>query len=139
MWRQILADIGSIASVVSLLLTGYIAWNLRNIRNNYIFRLKAPEFIKALTKHASNLNAYGNDFENLKLEAGDELAKLDVKLRSIQGRMRGEAKKSVKRLRELIEEYHNEPDSKERFRLVYRETQRVVEEVRESREDLNLE
>jgi hypothetical protein len=139
MWRQILAVVGSIASLISLAVSTYVAWSLRKIKNTYIFRIKAPEFIRALTKHASALSAYGNDFENSKQEVGVELARLDVKLRSMQGRMRGESKKSVKQLRSLIEAYNSDPDDKEKFRLVYRGTQRVVEEVKESRADLSLE
>lgn len=138
MWRQALADLGSIASLISLALTGYIAWSLRSIKNNYIFRIRAPEFIKALLNHASTLNDYGNDYENSTQEIGDELARADVKLRSMQGRMRGESKAAVAQLRALIEEYNDRPN-KEKFRLIYRGMQRVVEEIRESREDLSLE
>lgn len=139
MWRQILADIGSLASLVSLALTGYIAWSLRKIKNNYIFRIRAPEFVKALAKHASTLIGYANDFENFKQEIGVELAKLDVRLRSMQGRMRGESKRAIEQLRSDIEAYEKDPDNKDKFYIVYRGTHRVVEEVKESREDLNLE
>jgi hypothetical protein len=138
MWRQLLADAGSIASLVSLALTGYVALSLRKIKNTYIFRIRAPEFIKALLNHASTLNDYGNDYDNSTQEIGDELARADVKLRSMEGRMRGESKAAVKQLRVLIEGYNDEP-SREKFRLIYRGIQRVVEEIRESREDLSLE
>lgn len=139
MYRQILSDLGSYASLISLALTAYIAWSLRNIKNNYIFRIKAPQFVKTLTKRASTLIEYANDFQNFKQEIGDELALIDVKLKGIQGRMRGESKKAVKDLRARIREYEREPDNEAKFRLTYRGMQRVIEEVKEYQEYLDLE
>jgi hypothetical protein len=139
MWRQILADIGSIASLISLALTGYVAWNLRKIKNKYIFRAKAPGFVRMLSKHASTLIDYANDFENSKHQISAELTRIDVRVRRMQGRMGGEAKKAVKQLRNLIEAYEADRDNQEKFYAIYYEMQRVVEEVKELQEDLSLE
>ena len=139
MFRFILSDIGSYASVISLLLTAYIALSLRKIKNTYIFRVRAPQFSKGLTEHASILIELGNDFDSSKQEIGVELAKADVKLRYVEGRMRGESRKAVKELRNLIREYNLDPSDKDKFYLVYRGLHGVVEEVKELQEDLNLE
>jgi hypothetical protein len=139
MYRQILSDLGSYASLISLALTVYIAWNVRNIKNKYIFRIKAPQFVKTLTKRASTLIEYTNDFQNNKREIGDELTLIDVKLKGIQGRMRGESKKAVKDLRARIREYEREPDNEAKIHLIYRWMQRVIEEVKEYQEYLDLE
>jgi len=134
-----LTDIASIASLISLAVSIYVALSLRTIKKKYIFRLKAPEFMKALTKHASVLSTYGDDFENSIQEICDELAKVDVKLRTMKGRMRGASKKSVKQLRTLIKAYDKDSNDRQKFRLIYRGIQRVIVEVQESREELNLE
>jgi hypothetical protein len=139
MYRQILSDFGSYASLISLALTAYIAWSLRKIRNTYIFRIRAPQFVKTLRKQASTLIGYANDFDSFKQEIGDELARVDVKLKAMQGRMRGESKKAVRELRALIKECEREPGSEAKFRLAYRGMQRVIEEVKEYQEDLDLE
>lgn len=139
MWRQILADIGGLASLASLILTSYIALGLRRIRNTYKFRARAPQFVRALSKHASTLIEYANDFDNSRQEIDIELARSEVKLRSMQRRMHGQSKKAVIRLRDSIKRYEQDPASKEKFYTVYREMQGVIEEVKELREDLNLE
>ena len=125
--------------MISLALTGYIAWSLRNIKNNYIFRIRAPQFVKSLTKQASTLIDYANDFQNYQQEIGDELARIDVKLKAIEGRMRGESKQAVNDLRASIREYESEPANEAKFRLTYRGMQRVIEEVKEYQEYLDLE
>jgi hypothetical protein len=139
MFRTILSDIGSYASITSLLLTAYIAWSLRRVKNTYIFRFRAPQFAKDLTTYASTLIELGNDFDNSKEAIGIELAKADVRLRYVQSRMRGASRNAVKELRLLIREYNLAPDDKDKLYLVYRGLHGVVEEVKELQEDLNLE
>ena len=134
-----LSNVANIASLISLVVSIYVALNLRAIKKNYIFRLRAPQFMKALAKHASVLHAYGDDFDNSVQDICDELAKVDVKLRTMKGKMRGASKKSVKQLRSRIKEYNEDSSNREKFRLIYRGIQSVVVEVQESREELNLE
>jgi hypothetical protein len=131
MYTIILSQVADYASLIGLLLTIYVAWSLRKIKNTYIFRVGAPEFVRVLTRHASTLIACGNDFENSKQEIDVELATSDVTLRSMHRRMRGESKKAVKQLRDLIREYNEVPGDKEKFYLIYTEMQRVIEEVKE--------
>jgi hypothetical protein len=91
-----------------------------------------------LIDRASTLTDYGNEFDDSKQQIGDELARVDVKLRTMQGRVRGESKKAIKQLRASIKAYEQAPDDA-KFRLIYRGMQRVIEEVKEFQEDLNLE
>jgi len=139
MLEKILGYIGSVASLVSLVLTVYVAWSLRKIKNTYIFRMRAPHFTKTLTKHASTLIDYARDFNSSQHEIGDELARVDVKLKAMQGRMRGASKKAVKELRDRIRDFERAPGDEAKFRLAYRGMQRVIEEVKEYQEDLDLE
>ncbi|MCP9493777.1 MAG: hypothetical protein MSG64_04890 [Pyrinomonadaceae bacterium MAG19_C2-C3] len=136
---DVLALVASWASIISLGLTIYVAWNVRILANKYIFRLRAPQFIRMLNKKASTLIDYANDFKNFQLEIGDELARMDVRLKAMQRRMRGESKKDVKELRARIKDCEQEPDNEAKFRLAYRSMQRVIEGVKEYQEELNLE
>jgi hypothetical protein len=134
-----LSNVADVASLISLCVAIYVALNIRAIKKKYIFRLRAPVFIRSLTKQASVLQAYGDDFENSIQDIGDELVKMDAKLRSMKETTRGASKRSIKKLRSVIKEYNNEPKNKQKFRLIYREIQGVIIEVEQSREDLNLE
>lgn len=89
MYRQMLSDLGSYASLISLVLTIYIAWSLRKIRNTYIFRVRAPGFVKVLGRHASTLIEYGNNFDTSQHQISIELIKIDVRVIAIQRRLRG--------------------------------------------------
>jgi hypothetical protein len=134
-----LSNIADVASLISLIVSVYVAFSLRAIKKDYIFRLRAPDFMKALRKHASVLSDYGNDFENSIQEICDELVRVDVKLRSMKDRMRGASKRSVKQLRSAIRSYNLDSNNQQKFRLIYRGIQGVLVEVEESREELNLE
>ncbi len=112
------SNIADIASLVSLVVSIYVALNLRAIRKNYIFRLKAPEFMKALKTCARDLNQFGNDFENSTEAISDELTKIDVRLGAMSRRMRRRSKKSVKELRGLIKAYEEDRKDQHKFRQV---------------------
>jgi hypothetical protein len=136
---DILDVIANYLGIIGFVLTIYIAWSISKVRNRYIFRIKAPQFVKALGKQASILIDYANDFANNQAEICDEFARIDVRLKAMQGRMAGGAKKAVKDLRKLIKEYEREPVNEGKFRLAYRGMQRVIEEAKEYQEDLELE
>lgn len=139
MFREIIGTAADYASLIGLLLTVSIWWGLRKIKNTYIFRVRAPEFVRVLTKRASILIACGNDFENSRQIIDVELVTSDVMLNSMQRRMRGESRKAVKKLRRLIKEYRRAPGNEEHFYLIYSEMQCVIQEVKELQKELNLE
>lgn len=138
MWKY-LAEVGSISSVISLGVSIYVALSLRKIRNTYIFRARAPQFVRALKNHASTLIQYGSDIDNSRREIEVELTKIDVRARTMQSRMRGESRRAAKRLRMVIKAYEVDPTSQDKFYAVYKAVLRVVEEVKELREDLSQE
>ena len=138
-WHTVLSDIGSIASLAGLGFTIYVAWNLRNIKNNYIFRVRAPDFIKTVEKQAKTLLGYGNNFANTKQEISVELVKVDVRLQAIEPRMRGSARKAVKEVRLYIKKYETDSNNRDSFDAICNGLIRVIAEVQELHEDLNLE
>lgn len=137
--REILADVGGFASIISLILTSIIFFNLRTIKNSYIFRIRSPQFIRFLTTKTSELNDLAREFSANTKQIVDELAKVDVRLSSMQERMSGNAKQAIIDLRERIKIYEQSPDDEEKFNQVHRWMQRVIEEVKELQQDLNLE
>lgn len=136
---DILDVIANYMEIIGFLLTIYIAWSISKVKNKYIFRIKGPQFVKALGKQASILIDYANEFASNQTEICDEFARVDVRLKAMQGRMTGGAKRAVKNLRRLINEYEREPTNEAKFRLAYRGMQRVIEEAKEYQEDLDLE
>jgi hypothetical protein len=138
-WHTILSDLGSIASFAGLGISVYVAWNLRHIKNSYIFRVRAPDFIKTVDKHAKILLKYGNDFAAAKQEIVAELVKADVRLRAMELRMRGSAKQAITDTRSHIEAYKADSSNRDKFDEVYNGFVRIVAEIEELVQDLNLE
>lgn len=73
--REFLADFGSLASIVSLILTILIYLGLQNIKNSYIFRIKSPQLLRFLQSKTSELNKLAEDFPASGKQISDELAK----------------------------------------------------------------
>lgn len=136
--RDLLADVGSIASLISLILTAIIYLDLRRIKNSYIFRIRSPQLVRFLTTKTSYLIDLAKDFPTDNNQINIELAKIDVRLNSMQGRMTGSTKKTVTNLRERIKVFEQSPNE-ENFNQIYIFMIRVIEEIKELQQDLNLE
>ena len=136
--RDLLADAGSIASLIGLILTVIIYLDLRRIKNSYIFRIKSPQFVRFLTSKTSALIDLAQDFPNNNKQINIELAKIDVRLNSMQVRTTGSAKKAVIELRERIKIFEQSPNE-ENFDRVFMLMIRVIDEIKELQQDLNLE
>ncbi len=95
--------------------------------------------MRFLNSKISEINELAQNFSSNSRVIVDELAKIDVRLSSMQERMSGNAKRTIVDLREHIKIYERMPESEEKFNQVYRGILRVVEEVKELQQDLNLE
>ena len=138
-WHTVLSDIGSIASLVGLGLTVYVVWGLRSIRNNYIFRVRAPDFVKDIEKSRKILLKCGTDFDSAKHEISVELVRVEARLEAMEPRMRGNAKKAAQEALLCIKKYEDDLTNRDNFNAAYRGLVKVIAKVRELREDLNLE
>lgn len=136
-WGSIASIVGLVFSLFSLGVSIYTALNVRKIRNKYMFRLTAPDLVKGLSKHASTLVGYADNSEKHHLHIKEELTKSDVKLMTLESRLKGQSKKSVKQARGSIKKYN--PRDNDGIFTIYTEIMRVVEEVKAELTDLNLE
>ncbi len=138
-FREFLADFGSIASIISVVLTFLVYLGLRNIKNNYIFRIKSPQLLRFLQTKTTELNKLAEDFPSSGKQISDELVKVDVKLSSMQRRTTKSAKEAVIDLRNRIKEFELSPEDEYKYNQTYRQMLRVIEEIKEMQKDLDLE
>jgi hypothetical protein len=68
--------------------------------------------VSVLTEHAEVLIKLTADFESNKTQIGVELTRIDVKLRALQSRVGGNAKKAIRQLRDNINSYEETPEAK---------------------------
>ena len=95
--------------------------------------------IRDLSKAASNLSKFMNDFDEFIPQVSQELGKVSVKLKSLERKLTGDPKKSVKRLLLYIDQCEVSVQNEERVRLVYGEILKVIEELKDNQKDLDWE
>lgn len=144
--------IGTTASLVSLLLTGFVLWSLRRIRRHYIFTARSPDLIDRLGKHASEISTYLNDPEGFESETSLEFAKMEATLLSLQRVTTGSNRRPIRSLLETIRNHKLSStrqtngnyksllwSSKKRenptLRTVYLETVKLVEQLGDIQEE----
>src|SRR5882672_2267297 len=95
--------VGNIFSIASFILSIFVLWNIRKLRNAYKLRVRGPALIKDLTKAASNLSKLMNDYGEFIPQVSEEMGRVAVKLRSLGRKVSGPPKKSVKHVIEYID------------------------------------
>ena len=135
--RDLLSIASDVLSIISFVLTIFVLYDTRKIRAVYKFKGRGPALIKDLSKQASNLSDYLNEFENFIPQIAVEMGRSQAKLKSLEKKLGGPLKVSVKRLIAAIEEVNGE--NEQEVRRVHIEMIKVIEEVKEHRKDLEWE
>ncbi|MGB0389302.1 MAG: hypothetical protein ACPGWR_31150 [Ardenticatenaceae bacterium] len=129
------AILGTISSLISLILTFYVFLDVRKIRSYYVFSARVPDLIKKLHMHVSNLARYAKAFEQHSLEIEEELAGAEVVLESLHSKLDGKAKQSVAQLMQDIESYPQKRKDKNAVKKIYIDMTKIIGRVREIQED----
>ncbi len=130
-----LSDWGSLASILGLGLTGWALWEIRRLRRFYVFKARVPELLANLDQHASTLAGCLSDFPNSENLANKELAQIQATLKSLEPKLQGASKRSVKRLLESLEIQGQTPNER-RIKQTYLSVITVVSEIENLQEDL---
>jgi predicted PurR-regulated permease PerM len=96
---------GSMASIISLILTFYVFLDVRRIKSYYLFAGRVPELIKQLQQHAQAIFNYLDKEDRSFLEVEQELTNAEVVLESLKDKLDGELKKSVEQLLQSLKSY----------------------------------
>jgi hypothetical protein len=91
-----LSDAGSLASLIGLLVTFWVAMSVRRIKSFYIVTARVPELARRLKQHSSALATYLNDFEAFKDKIREELVVTEVTVNSLRRKVSGQTKRTVK-------------------------------------------
>jgi predicted nucleic acid-binding Zn-ribbon protein len=137
--RETFYVIGNVFSIASFILSIFVLWNIRKLRNAYRLRVRGPSLIRDLSKAASNLSKFMNDFDEFVPQVSQELGKAGVKLNSLKRKLTGDPKKSVKRVIQYIDQCKVNVQNEEQVRLVYVEILKIIEELKDYQKDLDWE
>jgi len=134
-----LSDIGSFASIISLVLTVIVFFNLRSIKRFYVFKARAPELLNKLIKQASNISSYQSDFLDSRHEIDLEIVQIEINLKSLEKKLPGSLKSSVKRVLKQLKRYDNQDNKPDSLWQFYIDLQKLIAEIHEFQSDLNWE
>ncbi len=102
-WLTNLNDIGSISSILGVIVTVFLFIEARSIRNTFLVKARLPELIKELTKEKSLLSKNIKTWKQNKNPAIENLLKIKALLDNSQSKLQRPERKKVKRYLSLFE------------------------------------
>lgn len=100
-----LSTIGAIASIFGLLLTGWVAFQVKKISSFYVAKVRLPTLLSDLESTTSQLSEHLNDLEQFGPAVHATLRRLEAVLKSIRSKVSGDVKSTTKQLITDVEEY----------------------------------
>lgn len=133
----IVEAIGSWCSIVSLLLTGVIAWKLKNISRDFLFQARFPALMQKITSHRSTIVNLLNTYPDSSNEIRVELQKCHANLKSLKPKLKRDMTSTVSRLltRTGFLSGSSTPLFKEKVREVYLDLVLLEAELKNLSED----
>jgi hypothetical protein len=137
--RLSLSDIASVASIAGLLITIWVAANLRKIKTFYLFTARVPQLARRLRQHSSALATYMNDPVSFQEKIREEMVAAEVTVDSLQRKLGGHSKKTVRNLLTNVRRASEGEFSPPAIREVYLLMIHVNEQLKDLQSDLKWE
>lgn len=127
---EIVNVVASVSSVVALILTLFIFYHTSKLRNRYLFLIRAPELIKQLEDHGSNISKYLDAPSVYQQELRIELTMCRANLKNLRPKLDRGAKSSLKTLdRNIQRVLQRDPVSSDDAWALYQELIGFILEV----------
>ncbi len=122
---------GNTASIVSLIISGFVFYGVRKIRQNFLFNARVPELTEKLNKQASRISSLLNDFDQSTEEIILEIGKGKITLKTLSSKLEKEQKKSASNIIKLIDEHVSNLSTvdKDSIYKIYVEIRLFIEEM----------
>lgn len=135
--------IGSWSSILGLLVSVYVLWEVRQIRRQFLLRLRIGDLLQALQNQAAEMSTSLNDFEESHHEVGVIFAHCESTLQNLQSKLSGDEKRQIRNLIKSLRSYHRLGFLRKKRNLDYDEAWRaytalqgIIESIRHLREDI---
>ncbi len=137
--REALAILGDVFSIASFIVSLFVLLNVRRIKNLYRLRVRGPALVKQLAKSTTSLSNYMNEYREFMPQISEELGRVAAKLKSLEAKLSGHPKASVKRVRGYVDQCEVKAENERDVRKTYIEVLKVVEELKDHQKDLDWE
>ena len=132
--------IGTIASIIGLLLSAYVFITARRINQFIFYNRRLPQLQRKIDVHASSISKYLNDFDSTKDSIRDEMIRCSANLKALRKRTPRQQKKIIDSLFSLISDStDNNKLNKESARQVYLKLQYLIEDIQNLQKDYEME
>ena len=134
-----LSDFGSIASLVGLALTIWVAFTVRRIKAHFLVTARVPDLARRLREHSKKVSEFLNDPEAYQIQILEELALAEVTTHSLQATLSGRPRRMVKALLEGVRKASQCNAPQPELRNLYVQMVRVNEQLCDLKKDLKWE
>lgn len=114
------SDLGSVASIIGAVLSGYVLMSVREIRQRVLLKLRAPEVIKDLSASAATISSLMHDFDSSLSSIDEQIALAHETLKNVVPKITGETRKTVKVAINDVSRYRSLPQQAKTREVVRR-------------------
>lgn len=133
--KDIFVGIANLLSIVGFIITLYVFFAVRGIKKFYQFKARVPDLNKKLRAHSSELSNCLNDFDGSSPKIEEELALVEITLKSIKRKTDGDIKQSISNALKQIRNYPSVNEKQHELRSIYVHLIQIVEEITDRRKD----
>jgi hypothetical protein len=120
--------IANAASIAGFLLTVWVFWDVRNLRNFYLFKARVPELQERLSTLASSISSSLSSGDVATVALDEVLAELEILMRSLRQKTQSHSKSAAKRILKMLKAYPSNR-SAEQLRVIYLEIRKLDQEI----------
>ena len=101
-----LKGLASWASILGFLVSVYVLWEVRQIRKQFLLRIRINDLLNALKEQAAEMNRKLNDFEESRGDILGVFIRCESTLSDFLPKLSRAEKRSTKHLVKLLRSYH---------------------------------
>jgi hypothetical protein len=135
---EILGHLGNIASIISLVMTIFIFFSVKNIKEHFIARIRLPGLNKTLKDHSKKINSYLSDFDNNERVIKTEIKCFESTLKNLKSKVPGKNRKEIKQVLRKIKKVTN-PITNDEAWEIYNDLLATILTVENILKDIRLE
>ncbi len=102
--RPILSDVGSVASLVGVLFTAYAIYQLYQVKNQHLNRVRLPQILPKMNTTVTNLTKYLSGWPDHSDNMLIELSTLEGTLRNLKPKVSGELRNQIVSILEKVQQ-----------------------------------